>query len=146
VDFGDIETSTCAPDIYEEDDTANQAHRLAVGAVQTHQFCDDATDWLKFAARARTVYTITTHAWGPRADTILTLFDTDGQTELVVNDDYAGTTDGSSRIVWEAPSSGDFYVRVTNRDAQTGRFTDHALRVGTEHSTTVYLPFTVQVF
>ena len=70
----------------------------------------------------------------------MTLFDIDGQTELVANDDYAGTTDDSSRIVWEAPASGDYYVRITNQHALTGQHTDHDLQITPEGLTFVYLP------
>jgi uncharacterized protein (DUF2141 family) len=140
MDFGDIEMSTCAPDIYEEDDTANQAWRLVVGAVQAHQFCDDAIDWVKFSASAHTVYTITTHVWGQRADTALTLFDANGQTELAADENYTGTEDHGSRIVWVAPASGDYTVRITNQHALTGQRTNYDLQITSEGLTFVYMP------
>jgi hypothetical protein len=118
VNFGDVllGTGACPPDDYEDDDTAAAATPLAVGAVANHDFCDDDSgDWHTFDVNGGDVYTITTAALGMRADTYLALFDTDGQTLLAANDDYPGATDFSSQIVWHAPASGTYYMRITNR-------------------------------
>jgi len=145
VNFGDTRAHGCSPDFYEEDDTATQAATFVVGTSQAHQFCDDATDWAKFAARASTVYTITAFSWGQRADTFLALFDTDGQTLLAANDDYEGTTDYSSRVVWQAPADGVYYVRVTNRGELFGLGTDYDLVIkGGGASVIIYLPIVVR--
>ncbi|MDY7076443.1 MAG: SdrD B-like domain-containing protein, partial [Chloroflexota bacterium] len=140
VDFGDTETTTCDPDTYEEDDTVAYARRFIVGTIQAHQFCDDATDWVEFTAQASTVYTIATSSWGQRADTFLTLFDTDGHTPLGSNDDYSGTTDHSSRIVWQAPTDGDYYVLVTNQGEVIGHGTEYNLLIAGQDPFILYLP------
>jgi len=141
-DFGDVSSgsSVCEADIYEEDDTAAQATIFVVGLGQGHQFCDDATDWVRFSAMAGTFYTITTFSWGQRADTFLALFDTDGHTQLAANDDYAGTTDYSSRIVWQAPAYGVYYLRITNRAGLTGYQTDYDLAIEGLGPFPVYFP------
>jgi len=144
VNFGDIAPAPCAclADGYEEDDTAAEARDITPGATQARSFCDDATDWVKFAAEANAVYTFTTSAWGERSDTLLTLFDTDGQTVLASNDDYEGATDGSSRIVWQAPQDGTYFVLTTNQDGLTECETEYDLwmeyRQPVTH--TLYLP------
>jgi uncharacterized repeat protein (TIGR01451 family) len=139
VDFGDVsETVPCGKDIYEEDDTFQQAREFVVGTSQAHQFCDDATDWVKLTTRANSVYTITTSSWGQRADTFLALFDTDGHTLLAANDDY--TTDYSSRIVWQAPANGIYYSRITNRDGVIGHNTDYDLWIEDQDPLSLYLP------
>jgi hypothetical protein len=129
VDFGDVLAGicTCLPDDYEDDDTSAQASELSVGVSQAHDFCDDATDWYTFTAEAGRVYTVTTSSWGQRADTFLALYDTDAQTLLAANDDYEGTTDYSSRVVWQAPADGVYYVHTTNRAELTGCHTDYDL-------------------
>ncbi len=146
VDFGDmpLKAHTCDADVYEEDDTAAQAMRFVVGTTQAHQFCDDSTDWVKFAAKANAVYTITTSSWGRRADTLLTLFDTDGHTLLAANDDYEGTTDYSSRIVWQAPANSLYYARTTNRGGLTGDYTDYDLMIEGKEPSTIYLPIVMR--
>jgi len=145
VDFGDVLTArTCDADIYEEDDTVAQAVEFVVGTSQAHQFCDDAVDWAKFTAKANALYTITTSSWGQRADTFLALFDTNGHTLLAANDDYARTTDYSSRIVWQTPADGVYYVRTTNRAGLTGYQTDYDLVIRDGESFTIYLPTIMQ--
>jgi hypothetical protein len=145
-DFGDVslEPPTCDGDIYEEDDTAAQAAWFIVGASQAHQFCDDAVDWVKFEARADTAYTITTFSWGQRADTFLALFDTNTYTRLAANDDYEGATDHSSRIIWQAPTNGVYYVRITNQGGLTGTHTEYDLLIEDEEPLITYLPLMLQ--
>jgi hypothetical protein len=127
VDYGDVSMGgcVCPPDSYEEDDVAGQAVGISVHVKQTHDFCDDATDWITFTAQAGDICTITTSSWGQRADTFFALFDTDAYTLLAANDDYEGVTDYSSRIVWQATADGIYYLRTTNRAGLTGCATDY---------------------
>jgi len=147
VDFGDMppEVFNCDADFYEDDDTADRASVFVVGTSQAHQFCDDAIDWVKFSAKANTIYTFTTFSWGQRADTFLTLFGTDGRTMLAANDDHPGATDYSSRIVWMAPTDGVYYVRITNRAGLVGYRTDYDLLIESEYaSSIIYLPIVMR--
>jgi len=146
VDFGDMppEVYNCDADIYEDDDTADRAVVFVVGTSQAHQFCDDATDWVKFPARANTTYTLTTFSWGRRTDTFLALFGTDGHTMLAGNDDHPGTADYSSRIVWMAPTDGVYYVRTTNRSGLTGYRTEYDLTIDGQRPSPIYLPIVVR--
>ncbi len=148
VDFGDlwIQPLTCDADIYEEDDSPSQAKMFDVNTIQAHQFCDDATDWVKFFAQANSVYTITTSSYGQRADSRLTLFDTDGVTVLAVNDDYHGALDYSSRIVWMAQADDTYYVCITNQGEMTGRFTDYGLMIQGRDPTIIYLPLVTRSY
>jgi uncharacterized repeat protein (TIGR01451 family) len=143
VDFGDTTVSLCAPDTYEKDDSAALARGLG-SSVQAHNFCEDATDWITFTAQANNVYTITTRAWGERADTILALYGTDGVTLLEMNDDHPSTTDFSSRMVWRAPANGVYYVQITNRGGLTGRDTDYELWKNEQVHYFIYLPVVMQ--
>jgi uncharacterized repeat protein (TIGR01451 family) len=146
VDFGDRlgQPTVCVVDGYEEDDDVGQARHIGIGQSQAHNFCDDATDWVTFAAEAGEVYTITTLSWGQRADTVLDLFDTDGHTLLAGNDDYEGTTDFSSRLLWKAPADGVYYVRVTNRAGLTELDTEYDLWIRQQKPFPVYLPLVVR--
>ncbi len=117
VDYGDFPLCTCPPDNFENDDSQAEAKPISMGlsGLQERTFCDDATDWISFTVEAGGVYTITTDAYGQRADTFLALYDTNGETLLAANDDYRGTPDYSSQIIWQAPASGVYYIHVTNR-------------------------------
>jgi uncharacterized protein (DUF2141 family) len=147
VDFGDVFQITCDGDAFEEDDAAGQAAAIGNGTpMQERNFCDDASDWISLTAEAGTTYTITTSAWGTRADTVLALYGTDGTTLLMANDDYDGTTDFSSRLIWEAPSNGVYYLHTTNKGGLTQGFTQYDLMIeesAVEGSPVLYLPLIV---
>jgi uncharacterized repeat protein (TIGR01451 family) len=149
VNFGDLWIGHCGcpPDEYEEDDAVGQAVALTAGVVQTHDFCDDAADWTWFSAEAGQVFTLTTSSWGRRADTFLALYDTDGTTRLAANDDYEGSTDFSSSIVWQAPVSGTYFVQVSNQAELTGCLTAYDLWLETPTPAQeyhVYLPLVMR--
>ena len=146
---GDVEPGTgspctCPPDTHEPDDGPTQAGSPIVGSGQPHDFCDDYADWVTLPAQAGDVFTITTSSWGQRADTFLALVDADGHTLLAANDDYAGATDYSSRIIWQAPSNDVYYVRVTNQAGLTGCNTDYDILVEHQEIPTMYLPLVMR--
>ncbi|MGD2049034.1 MAG: SdrD B-like domain-containing protein, partial [Chloroflexota bacterium] len=142
VNYGDVraDLASCPADPFEEDDEYAQAKELPTGSVQKHDFCDDAVDWMKISVDAGNTYTITTSSWGQRADTFLALFDIDGQTMLAANDDYAGTGDYSSRLVWKATATGEYFVRTTNRTNLEGFHTDYDIWVEEEKVYSLFLP------
>ncbi len=108
-----VNAITCLPDGQEEDDLPGQARSIsaATGPVR-HNFCPAGDrDWEKFSAISGTTYVLETSNLGPASDTEITLYDTDGVTELARNDDWmAGLL--SSRVVWLAPANGVYYVMV----------------------------------
>ncbi len=53
-------------------------------------------------------------------DSVLTIYDSEGL-EVAYNDDYGGGS--ASRIIWEAPATGDYYVEVSAFDSATGSYT-----------------------
>jgi len=61
------------------------------------------------AATAGTTYEITV-TLGTLSDSVLTVYDTDGSTTLVVNDDYGGGL--ASYVEWTAPNTGTYTVEV----------------------------------
>jgi len=147
VNFGDfLVACTCPGDDYEGDDVPDTAKRIYIGMSykQAHDFCDDGGDWIWFSTQAGHVYTITTSSWGQRADTVLSLFDTDARTLLATNDDYAGTANYSSRIVWKAPAGGNYYVHTTNRAGLTGCYTEYEIWIEHVARTNLYLPIVMR--
>jgi uncharacterized repeat protein (TIGR01451 family) len=131
---------TCLPDAYENDDTLGNLIPLFRNEVRVHNFCRDTTDWSMFTAEAGHYYTFTTSSWGRRADTYLALYDRDGATLLAANDDYEGSTDHSSRIVWQARVDGTYYLRTTSRADLTGNLTDYDIWMEHDETTLILLP------
>jgi uncharacterized repeat protein (TIGR01451 family) len=150
IDFGDVLAGACVcgPDAYEDDDAPAEATLLQAGSLHTqqHDFCDDAADWFTFTAEYRGVYTVTTSSWGQRADTVLSVYDRDGETLLVSNDDYEHATDYSSIIAWEAPAGGVYYLQVANRGGAVGCYTDYDLSLESQEPSTIFLPLIVRSY
>ena len=75
-------------DDYEDDDTVGMAQSVAVGLNQQHTlFPAGDLDWFAISVTNGTTYTFTTGSLGDGADTLLTLYDTDGTTQVAQNDD-----------------------------------------------------------
>jgi len=107
--------STPAPglDEYEPDDTWQQARLIEVNQViQSHNFhTTDDRDYVRFVARTDHVYTIRTLNLSAGNDTTLTLYDTDGTTQLEYNDDDPYNPP-ASKIVWLCPTTGTYFVKA----------------------------------
>ncbi len=105
------EVCLASADGYEPDNSAVAATALSLGTSQTHNLSTlTDEDWLKVQLSAGISYTIKTSDLGVSGDTYLYLYDSDGTTLLVANDDYGGTL--ASRIDWVPPSTGQYYVAV----------------------------------
>ena len=105
------------------DDQANGQDETTAATIGepvpgTLNFAGDA-DRFVFQADAGQLYQIDV-ALGTLADSVATLYDA-GEAVLASNDDYEDT--GASRIVWEAPSTGEYYVVVAGYGANTGSYT-----------------------
>ncbi|MCA9188594.1 MAG: pre-peptidase C-terminal domain-containing protein, partial [Planctomycetales bacterium] len=77
------------------------------------------SDWFSFMATAGHGYFIKT-VLGTLADSTLTLFGTDGATQLRFDDN--GSSGLASFIAWVAPSSGQYYVAVQGANASLGNY------------------------
>jgi hypothetical protein len=100
------------PDPYEPDDSiADAAPIVTDGSPQLRNLHTEGNhDYLSFEAVEGMAYTIETLNLGPEIDTIIYLYDDQDQ-EIARNDD--GSEEPlASRIVWVAPSSGVYYVRL----------------------------------
>lgn len=56
----------------------------------------------------------------PDNDTTLTLYDTDGVTELAYNDEHQFEEPGASRIEWQTPRSGTYFLRAAQFNDTVG--------------------------
>jgi hypothetical protein len=125
-----VATQGCHPDAHEDDDDSGTARIIDVGgSPHDHNYCGAGDqDWAKFSASASVTYTIQTGNLGPESDTMLTLYDTDGSTELAFNDDYAEGLD--SRIDFVFSSAGTYYVKSQHYDAeQYGAGTEYQISI-----------------
>ena len=78
----------------------------------------DDEDWFSFDAIAGNEYLIAT---GDSLDTVISLIDSDGVTELAWDDD--GGPEYSSLIAWTCITSGTYYVKVESYDTDMGSYT-----------------------
>lgn len=112
------------PDPYEgatRDDYFENASTLTTAGQPGHTFDQWMDkDWMKFEAEAGVIYVIQTTNLHPVsdpsgyfADTVMTLFEDDGVTQLAENDDYDGSTN-ASQIRWQAPADGTYYIKIRN--------------------------------
>ncbi|MCX8057899.1 MAG: clostripain-related cysteine peptidase [Spirochaetes bacterium] len=115
-----------AKDLYEEDDTQTTAKTISDNQEQSHNFYDDATDWIKFNATAGKVYSIETFVYG-YADTVVYLYD--GSTLLKSNDDKSSSDRGSLISSWTAPSTKTYYIKVYSYNGKTGDNRDYVIKL-----------------
>lgn len=112
------------PDAYEPDNVWTQAKTVAVGgASQRHDFHQPGdVDYAKFLASAGEVYTVRAFNLGGRPvnDTTLTLYSTDGITQLAYNDEHPSEEPGASRIEWQALAGGVYFVKAAQFDPSAG--------------------------
>jgi hypothetical protein len=113
-------TGLLAPDSYEPDDTLTSARRIHLSEPQLHNVHSAGDhDWLSFQMEVGVTYTIETHDLGPEIDTVLLLYDADGQ-ELATDDDGADEA-RASRVTWTAEEAATVYIMV--RDYKDNRAT-----------------------
>ena len=132
-----VQICPIAADAYEEDDVAPGAWWIIPDdAPQTHSFDTEGDhDWVKFYAAAGITYTLATTSTGEHADTVLCLYDRDGQTLIECNDDYPGIWP-ASRLDWRPAISGFYNVMVSHCDPWAyGCTTEYGLSiVGSEQT------------
>lgn len=122
--------SACDADSWEADSSYYQAVSIATDGTWQHRNTCPAgdTDWVRFWAPAGRTYAIETANLGLNADTVLTLYDVDGQTPLWTNDDVG--TGRASRILWRFQREGVYYVKMEPYTAaSSGRGAEYDLRV-----------------
>ena len=97
------------------DATSVTVGEAAVGVVD---YTGDV-DLFVFEAVGGEVYQIDV-ALGTLADSVVTLYDS-GEWLLAYNDDYEDSS--ASRLLWEAPGSGSYYIEVSSWGVDTGSYT-----------------------
>jgi hypothetical protein len=141
-----VQICTTSADGKEPDNSYTAAKAITTnGTQQSHNFhAAGDQDWLKFTATAGVTYTLVTANTGGHADTILSVYDTNGTTLLAFNDDDPDNWP-ASRLAWGARRDGTYYVKVEHWDPHAyGCTTAYAVSItetGTfEVSQNVFLP------
>lgn len=80
----------------------------------------DDVDYFSFNASIGRLYTIET-TLDTLGDSTLTLYDTDGTSQLEYDDD-SGVGVRASKILWTAPATGTYFVKVDNFNNETGAY------------------------
>lgn len=117
-----VNNALCKSDQYEDDDTSDQATPLTVGSSQAHNFCLDNSDWVKFEAVAGNVYKISTDSLGLETDTQLILYDRDGLSILIFDDNIGGANSGGdgNRFDFDNPAPGGTFLEDETYDLSIG--------------------------
>ena len=115
----------------------DSATALTVGeAVEGAIDYDGDRDWFAFEAVAGQSYEIDV-ALGSLPDSLAELLDSNGQ-QLAENDDYGDSL--ASRIVWEAPGGGRYYIVVSGYDSGVGSYALTVSLSDTQPTTTPIAP------
>ena len=122
-----FELLECVPDLSWSDpgdlpwdQVIEEATPIGIGvAFQGELDLEGAGDYFTFEAEQGDFYQLDV-TLGTLEDSVLDLYDADG-TWLDSNDDYGETT--ASRLVWDAPGTGTYYVQVTSFGTGTGTYT-----------------------
>jgi hypothetical protein len=118
----------CPDAAMEPDDTASQAHNIAIGATQSHAFClEKDWDWVNFTATAGTLYRIETLNLADGTDTILDLYQPNHTTLITSNDDGGGGL--ASLIRFTPPATGTYYLKVRSFDGIGDPHNTYDLRI-----------------
>lgn len=127
-------------DSYESDDSWQDAGPITLNGSQTHNFYRPGDeDWFVIQAEAGKMYFIRTLNLKPSADTYLYLYDSDGVTVLMENDDYYDSL--ASYLEWTAPTSGQYYLRVKHWNPNVGGCgTNYTLTFKNTPFDFIYLP------
>ena len=112
--------SWSAPGDLPWDQVIEEATPIGIGVVYQGELDDEGdSDYFTFEAEEGEFYQLDV-TLGTLEDSVLDLYDADG-TWLDGNDDYGEST--ASRLVWDAPGTGTYYVHVTSFGTGTGTYT-----------------------
>ncbi|MFH1632506.1 MAG: peptidoglycan DD-metalloendopeptidase family protein [Chloroflexota bacterium] len=103
----------CPADTLEPNDNYDGASVVQTDGTLVSNLFDIAQDedWFKFDATAGTEYAIQTTNLTAGVDTALEIYDTNGVTLLASDNNGGGGK--ASRLVWQAPQSGTYFLRVS---------------------------------
>ena len=129
----------CPADTLEIDDNYYVASTISTDGTRVSHLFDIAQDedWHKFNAIAGKKYVVQTNNLASGVDTIVQVYDIDGVTVIATDDNGGGGK--ASRLIWQAPIDGTYFVRVSR--ASSGTFGCNATyQVSITPPTPLFLP------
>lgn len=131
--------ASCELDLSEPDGSAAKARGAQAPFSTRHTVCAQGDeDWVAFQATAGITYLIQTSDLS-LADTVLSLYGSDGASLIMENDDV-GEGALSSSITWQAPANATYFVRVREYNhAVAGSTVAYTLSI-VDNQSRVYLP------
>ncbi|SLM29357.1 exported hypothetical protein [Desulfamplus magnetovallimortis] len=107
------------PDVFEIDDSPADAVYFNHNAIsyQMHTFHKSGDeDWISFSAlKSDESIEIKTFDPGPDCETVIGLYDTDGET-LMIPESRHSLSDGTHLVSWRPVSDGTYYVKIANKN------------------------------
>lgn len=102
----------CPADNQEPDDVYYSSKQISINGAKVSRLFDTAQDedWFNFLAVAGTKYLLQTSNLSSAVDTVIQVYDSDGISVLASDDNGGGGK--ASRLLWQAPSSGSYFIRV----------------------------------
>ena len=133
-----LDLMECVPDLSWSEpgdlpwnEVVEEAASVGVGVVLQGELDDEGdSDYFAFEAEAGEFYQLDV-TLGTLEDSVLDLYDVDGNW-LDGNDDSAGST--ASRLVWNPPRTGTYYVQVTSFDTGIGTYTLTISDIADDHA------------
>lgn len=118
----------CQADAFEPDLTCGAAAAITTnGLQQIRNLCPVGDeDWAKFTATAGITYTVATSNTGVDADTVLAVYNQCNQPPASTSDPAFGN---GAQLVFQAPTTGTYYVRVKHHNATYGQNASYQLSV-----------------
>ncbi len=113
-------TSTGTPifvDLTEPNNTFEEAYEVQAGATAICQLTlwpPGDLDYYRFAVKSGTFYQLTTSDLSPGIDTVLKVYNQNGQA-IAENDDFGPAGELHSQLVVQADTTGFFFARVVNK-------------------------------
>ena len=132
IDEGLVNCLSCEPDLYEDNDSFNEAVGFGLGYLTEVNHCLDASDYYRFNLQGGQRIDIETYI-ERRSDTIVTLFSSGGEI-LAANDDRAENQLGSIIEDFTAPFTNTYRLLVEQFNRRIGPERPYRLLVR-EHCT-----------
>ena len=146
VQFDGQKPSSVRADVYEVDNSSATAKPYR--GIQSHTFhATTDTDWVAFTVPAghvgHTTYRIETLNLGCGMDTVLRLYNSDGSTLLLQDDD--GGIGQASRLDWKPSAAGTYYVNIRPSSRGSTAYCDavYDLRI-VPRRTQIFLPLAIR--
>jgi hypothetical protein len=122
-----VAAAPCALDAFEHDDTPDDAHEIALGASQSRNQCDDASDWVSFSGTQGDQLLVEIQSTSFSVNDRIEVYEPGATSPLADNDSGI-----DPRVFWVPPRTASYLIRLG----------DNALEVGASYDP---LPYTVRI-